>query len=273
MVPPSLLLGVVLSWGILPPGSRAADGDYVGVLERTRGERVWARVAFERSGQGWAAPLTLERIHDHQQLELAPHALPAQLKWQACRDGRSLGAVQSKRRRFQLYSELGTQTLPSRPGFLDAARYDRRFTSIMLGEPAIRPFVISTLPGACRIKRSVRRADPAAVARLASAAVAEESSRTGEETTLRRVLGWQAGAWTAVEVEFVRNGAWGTTVLFAVGDEIRHRVDQARVVDWLAADADETPDVLLWTTRYNRDGYVLLYANFQERVEFEWLYH
>jgi hypothetical protein len=62
-------------------------------------------------------------------------------------------------------------------------------------------------------------------------------------------------------------------VLFAVGDEIRRRVEQARVVDWLAADADETPDVLLWTTRYNFDGYVLLHGNFEKLAEFEWLYH
>ena len=94
----------------------------------------------------------------------------------------------------------------------------------------------------------MRRADAAAVSRLASAALAEESRRTGTDATLRRVLGWQAGAWIVVEVEFVQDGAWGTTVLFAIGDEIRHRVDDARVVDWLAVDADETPDVLLWTT-------------------------
>jgi hypothetical protein len=95
----------------------------------------------------------------------------------------------------------------------------------------------------------------------------------GEETKSRRVLGWHAGEWTVVEVEFVQDGGWGTMVLFAVGDQMRHRVDQARVIDWLAADADETPDVLLWTTKYNRDGYVLLYANFEKLVEFEWLYH
>lgn len=69
----------------------------------------------------------------------------------------------------------------------------------------------------------------------------------GAEARLRRGKGWQAGAWTVVEVEFVQNGAWGTMVLFAIGDDIRRSVDQARVVDWLAADADEMPDVLLWT--------------------------
>ena len=269
---PSLVLGVVLSWGMALPASQPGASSYLGVLERTKGERAWARIAFARTGEGWTAPLTLERVRGPQQLELAPHALPANFTWQTCRDGRSLGAVQSKRRRFQLYSELGTHKLLSRPGLLDAARTDRRFTSIMLGSPAIRPFVISTLPGACRIGRLVRRADAAAVSRLASAALAEESRRTGTDATLRRVLGWQAGAWIVVEVEFVQDGAWGTTVLFAIGDEIRHRVDDARVVDWLAVDADETPDVLLWTTRYNRDGYVVVYGNFKVRVAFEWLY-
>jgi len=56
-------------------------------------------------------------------------------------------------------------------------------------------------------------------------------------------------------------------------DEIRRRVDQARVVDWLASGVNETPDVLLWTTKYNLDGYVLLYGNFANLAEFEWLYH
>jgi hypothetical protein len=269
----SLLLGVVVSWGMPLLASQPGADAYHGVLERTKGERVWARIAFERFGEGWAAPLTLERVRGHQQLDLAPRALPSQLTWQTCRDGRSLGAVQSKRRRFQLYSEIGTHALLSPPGFLTAARYDRRFTSIMLGEPAIRPFVITTIPSACRIGRSVRRADANVVARLASAAIAEESRRMGKETTLRRVLGWQTGSWTVVEVEFVQDGTWGTLVLFEIGGEIRHRVDQARVVDWLAADADETPDVLLWTTGYNRDGYVLRYGNFEKVAEFEWLYH
>ena len=31
--------------------------------------------------------------------------------------------------------------------------------------------------------------------------------------------------------------------------------------------------MLLWTTNYNRDGYVLLYGNFASLAEFEWLYH
>jgi len=269
-------LAALLLWGLPAPTTQQHADTYLGVIERIahdesdpdpKGEDVWARVAFRRLEQREWSPAVGE-AKDLEELDAAPSALPKTINWRVCRDGQSVGTVASKRRRFQLYADRGIHALRARPPFVDAVRYDRLFETFG-GQASIRPFVISTLPDACRIGSTVRRAGNADIARLAFA-----SRRAGEQPKLIQNRGWQAGAWTIVEVEFHdKDNTWLTEVVFAIGDEIRLRVENARVVDWISADGDNVPDLVLRTARYNRDGYVLVYGAFSKQVAFSWSYH
>jgi hypothetical protein len=262
------------------PAERPSTGAYLGIIERIEGNpaalnprpndrRIWARVPFALGEDGeWTT--AVRRPKDPKELDAAPNDLPETIKWWACRDGRSLGTTVSKRRSFQLYAERGTQALPLPPALVENAGFDKRFKSMMSGDRAIRPFVISTRPDACGIGRAVRRADTAVVTRLADAGVANASKLDGDKLRVVNSRGWQAGDWTLVEIDYEVNGGFGPMVVFAQGGDIRMTVRAARVVDWISADGDQIPDVILWTDRKGESAYVLVYGSFAKQVEFAW---
>jgi hypothetical protein len=255
MVP---LLFAVLSWGI-PSVVSPHDGDaYLGVIERLSGEPVWVRAAFTRERNGEWTP--------------TPPALPARITWRACRDGHALGALQSWRRPFGLESELGTHALPSRPAFAGTAPEDDRFRVITTDRAAARPFVVSTLPDACAIGASVRRAGEEAITRVTRLVLAQRNLHTGKPNRLMDARGWQTGDWTIVDLTLEQEGTWFAVVAFAREDDIRYTVMGARVVDWISADGDGIPDVVLWIDGNNRSGYMLVYGNFERHAELEWPY-
>src|SRR5215471_18454501 len=208
---PSLLLGVVIAWGIpfsAPPHGNEA---YLGVIEKISGDPVWVRAAFKREGSGdWAPTFVRERenVNGSGKLDQAPGVLPARITWRACRDGRSVGTIVSSRRPFQLSAELGTHALATRPPFVSAVPYDDRFEVIMTGHAAARPFVISTLSDACSAGSSVRRGDENAVGRVARKVLAQRNLHTGKPNRLMDARGWQAGEWTIVDLTLEEEGAW-----------------------------------------------------------------
>ena len=69
------------------------------------------------------------------------------------------------------------------------------------------------------------------------------------------------------------DGAWLASVAFADQEDVRYTVKGARVVDWISADGDAVPDVVLWIDGNNRSGYMLVYGKFEKHAEFDWLYH
>jgi hypothetical protein len=271
---PSQLLGVVIAWGIPFSATPQGDDAYVGVIERLSGDRVWVRAAFTREkGRDWAATIALEKLRGHADLDAAAGRLPARIAWRACRDGRTIGTIVSERRHFQLASESGTHALRWRPPFVDAAPDDERFRVITTDLAAARPFVISTLPDACAVGRSVRRADAEAVARVTRLVLAQRNLHTGKPNRLMDARGWQAGDWTIVDATLEEAGTWTAVVAFATEDDIRYTVKDARVVDWISADGDGVPDVVLWIDGHDRSGYILVYGAFEKRAAFEWPSH
>lgn len=292
------VLAYLLAWGVPVPSSQ--HGAYLAVIERTDDDRLWARVAFQRTPTaGWVP--ALPRAHSPNELAAAHDALPSTIAWHACRDGRPLGSVVSNPRDYQLFSDLGTHRLGSTPPFVPKSRYDHRF-QMFGGARAIRPFVISTLPNVCAIGRTVQQAKPPTVERL----VAREME-TVRDGRLRGSQAWQVGSWTIVEIDYevppnlaakerilgqlteeqlrraklrkadlsnlLRADTENGTIVFAVGEDIRMRVASAHLVDWVSVDDDDIPDVLLRTSGYNKDGYVLVYDGFTKQVAFEWGYH
>ena len=276
---PLCLLVPVLSWGTATVTAQR-QYDYLGVIEKIEGEarerheprsneyHVWARVAFKRNPVNEWVPATRDPA-DPQDLDLAPGDVPAVITWRACREGRALGTVVSRRRRLHFYADRGTQALPVSPAFADAARYEERFKVAMNETAAIRPFVVSTLPDACKIGSTVREVPANDISRAAAKVVGEGGSRR-----LREARGWQAGPWTIVELEYNdENNTHLWTVLFIADGEIRRRVPNARMVDFISADGDDVPDAILQTSGYNEDGYVLVYGTFGKQVAFSWSYH
>ena len=142
----------------------------------------------------------------------------------------------------------------------------------MTDTAAARPFVIATQRDACGIGLAVRRGDADAVARVARLVLAQRNLHTGKPNQLMEARGWQAGSFTIVEVMLEEDGAWLAVVAFATEDDVRYTVKGARVVDWISADGDGVPDVVLWIDGYNRSGYMLVYGNFEKQAEFDWLY-
>jgi hypothetical protein len=292
------LLTCLLAWG--HPIPVAPSGDYLGVVERIEGSPPWARVVFRRASGGDWVPTT-PRPHDLNALTAAAAALPQDVAWHACRDSRALGPIGSKSRKHQLFADLGTQRLGSLPGAVAEAAYDDRF-AVFGGRRAIRPFVISTLPDACAVGQSVREVDGAQTA----GRVAREL-QTIPEAQLRKSQAWQVGHWTVIEIEYeipqdlalrervlgglteqqlrraklrstdlpkvFQGGTTGGMVVVVVGQDVRVRIPSARIVDWISVDDDPLPDLMIRTSGYNRDGYLLLYDSFTKQAAFEWRYH
>lgn len=269
----SLLLASALAWGIPFSATQHGDESYLGLIEKIDGQPVWVRAAFKRERRGdWTPTIALEKDHGPGNLAAAATALPGRITWRACRDGRSLGTIISERRLFQLSAELGTHALRSAPAFVAGAPDDERFRVIMTDTAASRPFVVSTARDACAIGRSVHRGDTEAVARVVRLVLAQRNLHTGKPNRLMEASGWQAGDWTIVEVMLEEEGSWLTVVAFATADDIRYTVKAARVVDWISADEDGVPDVVLWIDGNNRSGYMLVYGNFEKHAEFDWQY-
>jgi hypothetical protein len=268
----SLLLGALLAWGI-PFGATPRKDAYLGVIERLSGDPVWVRVPFKRDQDGdWSPTLVQEKPRDHEDLNAAAAALPARITWRICRDGRSLGTIVSARRPIERRSQRGTQALRSAPAAVGAAPNDERYRIIMTEQAAARPFVISTLPDACAAALSARRAGDDAVARVTRLVLAQRNLHTGKTNRLMDARGWQAGDWTIVDLTLEEDGAWLAVVAFAREDDIRYTVQGARVVDWISADGDAVPDVVLWIDGLNRSGYLLVYGKFEKQAAFDWSY-
>jgi len=271
---PSLLLGVLFAWGIPSPMTPQNGDAYLGVIEKIAGDPVWVRAAFRREGGGdWAPTLVPEKLRGSGKLDEAPRALPARITWRACRDGRAVGTIVSSRRPSELAAERGTLALASRPAFVAAAPDDERFRVIMTDSTAARPFVVSTLSDACGAGSSVRHGDAKAIARVANKVLAQRNLHTGKPNRLLDARGWQAGDWTIVDLTLEEDGAWLAVVAFADLEDIRYTVKGARVVDWISADGDSVPDVVLWVDGNNRSGYMLVYGTFEKQAEFDWSYH
>jgi hypothetical protein len=267
-----ILLAFILGHSASPaasPGSSAASPDgsqYLGVIERIDERPTWVRVAFKRTRQGDWEP-ALRSVQSIEQLHASSTSLPEKLAWRMCRDGRALDSVASERRAFELYSEHGTQALKTTPRSVSAATFDRRFMMYATSRAA-RPFVISTLPDTCNIGLRIQLADKESIGRLVA------STKDGSSRRVVGAKGWQIGQWTIVEIEREPGkGWWAATVVFAKNGEIRRTVRQARVVDWLTADGDDVPDVMLRTTGDNADGYTLVYGSFEKQAVFSWSYH
>jgi hypothetical protein len=238
------------------------------------GDDVWVRAAFTRRAGGgdWTPTLSLEKLRGPANLDAAAGALPAQITWRACRDGRELGTIVSSRRPFGRSAELGKHALRSRAAFAAKAPHDERFEIIATGDAAARPFVISTVSDACAVGPSLRAAGADAVARVTGLVLAQRNLHTGKPNRLKDARGWQAGDWTIVDLTLEEEGGWLAIVAFAVEDDVRFTVKGARVVDWISADGDAVPDVVLWIDGHDRSGYMLVYAKFEKHAEFEWLY-
>jgi hypothetical protein len=55
--------------------------------------------------------------------------------------------------------------------------------------------------------------------------------------------------------------------------EVAHIGDRMRLVDAGDYDSDGVSEVIFWTERYNRDGYVLFYKGFAKNTDYLWSYH
>ena len=56
-------------------------------------------------------------------------------------------------------------------------------------------------------------------------------------------------------------------------DSIEHLGNQMELVDAGDYDEDGQSDLLFWTSRYNQDGYVLVYNRLRQKVEYVWDYY
>jgi hypothetical protein len=269
---PSQLLALVIAWGGVPaaPAAPLRGDPYLGVIEKVSGEPTRVRVAFKRTPAGDWLP-ALGEPSNLEALKAAPSGLPAQIQWTVCLDGSARGRTTSRRARYQTFDENGTQGLPSPPPFVRSSANDSRFR-VFIDEPMARPVVVSTLPEACGAD-AVRRTSDATVAAIVGKTIAALSRGKADQARLLKSRSWQTGAWRVVDLDYRQSGGSGTRVVIAAGDEVRHDIAGARVIDWISVDGDDVPDLLLWRTGHNRDGYVLIYGSFSKRVDFSWAYH
>ena len=267
------LLQVLVAWGSTIAHVQSREPSYLGLIEKTahdpsapnpKGNDVRVRVAFKQVGGEWVPAVGRTQTPD--ELAAAPLELSKTIKWQACRDGHSLGTVVSRRRPYELFSDKGLQGLQGQPPFVTAAQYERPFETFT-GNGTIRPFVISTLADPCNVGLAARTASSADVARISMA-------RLQEGEVLSRSRGWQINGWLIVELDIhTKDHRRRIEVVFMEGNEVRLNIPNAHVVDWISADGDAVPDVLLWAPGYNRDGYILVYGAFSKQAEFSWTYH
>jgi hypothetical protein len=71
----------------------------------------------------------------------------------------------------------------------------------------------------------------------------------------------------------LQDSTWSQHLFLIGGDEIDFIGNQIELVDSGDYDGDGVTDFLFWHSGYNEDGYVLIFDDLRQKVEYTWKYH
>jgi hypothetical protein len=66
---------------------------------------------------------------------------------------------------------------------------------------------------------------------------------------------------------------WASQWFLIRGNEVHHVGSAMELVDAADYDGDGKSELLFWQSAYNRDGYILIFDDLRQRIEYTWRYH
>lgn len=264
----------------------------IGVLEsvNTGGRRAHhARILFRKAGAEWKA--YLPEMTDEAALKASLDALPETVSWTVAFDGRSLGALTSKRpSSIQLYAEVGTHLVDAAAKIPTVGAPETRFAGFVDEGPVYRPLVLTSSAHVADPEQWKPHTATAKELALVKEALGKQfslSSQALSRASVRAVRAYKSrtnGA-TLVSVNVTKIAELPIEAATESDDpeylltfvirnaETRQLAPNLTLVDAGDYDGDGSSEVLFKRSAYNADGYVLYSDGFSKSAELSWSHH
>lgn len=288
----ALVLAILL--GLSANAAAAPTTTIVGVLEepqcREGRERVVLPVFVSQSGV-WTSLHNFELLQAH---------VRGQMTWDIGLGGRKSGTLQTLDPAFEtgaaadglgdgalaLASPDTTSSVPSASGqFSGWCRGPGTRPQVVVSGGRIddpdgwKPFALS--------RREIKRVLEAFKANAGPASTCTEGSNVTKPfdyglADIETVAGYRdrAGHWLATLRLWGESGcdgpiddAWSSHTFLVSGTSVKHLGVGLELVDAGDFDGNRASELLFWSSRYNRDGYVLFFDRGSDKAEYLWGYH